>query len=161
MGFAERVSVDEGKGQEPTSVFHARRQQGRQGGGDSDSASSLRVATAPGAGRGPLSSQGGSFDEAGGASSGDEGTALDAIIEAARAGTGASAGQAPGGLLDATGAPEGQAGAGGSGQRNNQEQVAARPAVAPASGSGRRALQVDNDDRENRLRPRYTGTLGP
>ena len=161
MGFAERVSVDEGKGQEPTSVFHARRQQGRQGGGDSDSASSLRVATAPGAGRGPLSSQGGSFDAAGGASSGDEGPALDASLEAARAGTGASAGQAPGGLLDATGAPEGQAGAGGSGQRNNQEQVAARPAVAPASGSGRRALQVDNDDRENRLRPRYTGTLGP
>lgn len=124
MGYAEHVSVDDGQGQEPVSVYQAR--------------------------RAALLSEEPHIDAARSANGGDGGEAgamtIDAIIEAARAGDSAQSS-----IDELTTAVDGNV------------VVAAGPKAphkdAPRSGSApsSRALQVDEVDLENPLRPRYTG----
>jgi hypothetical protein len=123
MGYAEQVSVGVGQGQEPTSVYQARR-----------AAPSLEPA-----GGAAMTADGG---EAGAMT-------IDAIIEAARTGDAgqASADQlasAVDGLASLAAVPVGP--------RKDAAGFGSAPSQPPS-----RALQVDEVDLENPLRPRYTG----
>lgn len=186
MGFAEQLPQGEGDQALGTpAVFHAKRRTSPTGSG-ADGLAGAGAAAAAGAGAAFVgsdseeewvaagSTRSGSFDEAAppaaaaaaaagvaagaaaaGAvnfSSGEEGTALDAILEAAQA-------------LPPAAAAAGDADAAGSSVARSAAAAAALPesatGVGRAQGLGQgrqlRRLQVDTDERDNRLRPRYTG----
>ncbi|KAL4427968.1 hypothetical protein ABPG75_002057 [Micractinium tetrahymenae] len=144
MGFAERVAADADN--DALDTFHARRQQpseatkGRAPSGSSSSSSSGGGSSSSGGSLGRASS----FDEAGSGSADPGGTALDAILEAARAAREGDTGAAwagPGGAVQGAGSP-------GAVAEGGEEAEARRP------------LQVDLVDTENPLRPRYTDFAG-
>lgn len=132
MGFAEQVSVDEGDGQEPSSHYTTRRPtaQGRAGSG-SGAALGLRATTA--------------------SSDGPAGSNLDAILEAARAGAGGSFDEASPDFAASGEEEEGAPAPGSAGAQAADDQAAADAAEPMLR------LNVDEVDRENPLRPRYTG----